>query len=68
MCGIAGMVGKGDVSHELYDALTLLQHRGQDAAGMVTCDGDQLNLRKRMVWYGMYSDKTIWTVSKATWE
>ena len=47
MCGIAGMVGKGDVSHELYDALTLLQHRGQDAAGMVTCDGDQLNLRKR---------------------
>jgi amidophosphoribosyltransferase len=47
MCGIAGMVGKGDVSHELYDALTLLQHRGQDAAGMVTCDGDRLNLRKR---------------------
>jgi amidophosphoribosyltransferase len=41
------MVGKGDVSHELYDALTLLQHRGQDAAGMVTCDGDRLNLRKR---------------------
>ena len=47
MCGIAGMVGKGDVCHELYDALTLLQHRGQDAAGMVTCDGDRLNLRKR---------------------
>jgi amidophosphoribosyltransferase len=47
MCGIVGMVGKGDVSHELYDALTLLQHRGQDAAGMVTCDGDRLNLRKR---------------------
>ena len=47
MCGIAGMVGKSDVSHELYDALTLLQHRGQDAAGMVTCDGDRLNLRKR---------------------
>ena len=47
MCGIAGMVGKGDVSQDLYDALTLLQHRGQDAAGMVTCDGDRLNLRKR---------------------
>jgi amidophosphoribosyltransferase len=47
MCGIAGMVGKGDVSPDLYDALTLLQHRGQDAAGMVTCDGDRLNLRKR---------------------
>ena len=46
MCGIAGMVGRGEVAQELYDALTLLQHRGQDAAGMVTCDGDRLNLRK----------------------
>ena len=46
MCGIAGMVGKGDVSHELYDALTLLQHRGQDAAGIVVCDEDKLHLRK----------------------
>ena len=46
MCGIAGMVGKGNVSYDLYDALTVLQHRGQDAAGMVTCDGDRLNLRK----------------------
>lgn len=46
MCGIAGMVGTGDVRYDLYDALTLLQHRGQDAAGIVTCDGDRLNLRK----------------------
>lgn len=46
MCGIAGVVGRSDVGHELYDALTLLQHRGQDAAGIVTCDGDRLNLRK----------------------
>ena len=46
MCGIAGMVGRSDVSYDLYDALTILQHRGQDAAGMVTCDGDKLNLRK----------------------
>ena len=46
MCGIAGMVGKGDVAYDLYDALTILQHRGQDAAGMVTCEGDHLNLRK----------------------
>lgn len=46
MCGIVGMVAKGEVAHELYDALTLLQHRGQDAAGMVTCVGDKLNLRK----------------------
>ena len=46
MCGIVGMVGNSNVNHELYDALTILQHRGQDAAGMVTCDGDRLNLRK----------------------
>ena len=47
MCGIAAMVGNGDVNYDLYDALTILQHRGQDAAGMVTCDGDKLNLRKQ---------------------
>ncbi len=46
MCGIAAMVGQGDVNYDLYDALTILQHRGQDAAGIVTCDGDRLNLRK----------------------
>jgi len=46
MCGIVGMVGKEEVSYDLYDALTVLQHRGQDAAGIVTCDGDSLNLRK----------------------
>ena len=50
MCGIVGMVGghnhEQSVSHDLYDALTVLQHRGQDAAGIVTCDGHQLNLRK----------------------
>jgi amidophosphoribosyltransferase len=46
MCGIVGIVGKGQVKHDLYDALTVLQHRGQDAAGIVTCDGNKLNLRK----------------------
>ena len=47
MCGIVGVVGRNDVNYELYDALTILQHRGQDAAGIVTCDGDRLNLRKQ---------------------
>lgn len=47
MCGLAGTVGQGQVGQELYDALTLLQHRGQDAAGLVTCDGDTLHLRKQ---------------------
>ncbi|MEX2962752.1 amidophosphoribosyltransferase [Microbulbifer sp. TYP-18] len=46
MCGIVGIVGKSDVNLQLYDALTLLQHRGQDAAGIVTCDKDQLKQQK----------------------
>ncbi|AFU97361.1 amidophosphoribosyltransferase [Simiduia agarivorans] len=42
MCGIVGIVGKGNVNTQLYDALTMLQHRGQDAAGIVTCDDGRL--------------------------
>jgi amidophosphoribosyltransferase len=46
MCGIVGIVGRSFVNQAIYDALTVLQHRGQDAAGIVTCDGDRLFLRK----------------------
>lgn len=46
MCGVIGMVGRGPVNQELYEGLTVLQHRGQDAAGIMTYDGGQLNLRK----------------------
>ncbi|MFM8444964.1 MAG: amidophosphoribosyltransferase [Methylococcus sp.] len=46
MCGIAGIVSSQDVNQELYEALTVLQHRGQDAAGIVTCEGDRFHLRK----------------------
>lgn len=46
MCGIAGIVAHQDVNQELYDALTVLQHRGQDAAGIVTCEKGRLHLRK----------------------
>ncbi|NKB97752.1 MAG: amidophosphoribosyltransferase [Pseudomonadales bacterium] len=46
MCGIVGIVSHKDVNQEIYDALTVLQHRGQDAAGMVTSDGRTLHLRK----------------------
>ncbi len=46
MCGIAGIVSHQNVNQELYDALTVLQHRGQDAAGIVTCDKGRFFLRK----------------------
>jgi len=46
MCGIVGMVGTAPVNQSLYDALLVLQHRGQDAAGIVTCEDGRLHLRK----------------------
>ncbi|HHO69189.1 MAG TPA: amidophosphoribosyltransferase [Gammaproteobacteria bacterium] len=46
MCGIVGIVAHDAVNQSIYDALTILQHRGQDAAGIMTCDGKQLYLRK----------------------
>ncbi|MBT4443619.1 MAG: amidophosphoribosyltransferase [Oceanospirillaceae bacterium] len=46
MCGIVGIVAKSYVNQEIYDALTFLQHRGQDAAGMVTCHDGRFFLRK----------------------
>ncbi len=48
MCGIIGIVSHEPVNQALYDGLTVLQHRGQDAAGIITTDGDQLFLRKAM--------------------
>ncbi|MBU3023299.1 amidophosphoribosyltransferase [Aestuariibacter sp. A3R04] len=46
MCGIVGIVGKTPVAQSLYDGLTVLQHRGQDAAGIITIDQNRFNLRK----------------------
>ena len=46
MCGLVGVVGQQDVGVTIYDTLTVLQHRGQDAAGIMTCDNGKLNLRK----------------------
>lgn len=46
MCGIVGIVGKSNVNQTIFDALTVLQHRGQDAAGIVTCRNDRFFLRK----------------------
>lgn len=46
MCGVVGIVGRADVQYQIYDALTMLQHRGQDAAGIMTCRDGQLSQRK----------------------
>jgi len=46
MCGLVGIVGKNSVNQAIYDSLTVLQHRGQDAAGIMTCDGNKFYLRK----------------------
>ncbi|HNR22154.1 MAG TPA: amidophosphoribosyltransferase [Steroidobacteraceae bacterium] len=46
MCGIVGIVGTSPVNQRLYDALTMLQHRGQDAAGITTSNEGELCVRK----------------------
>lgn len=47
MCGIVGIVGFTPVNQSIYDALTVLQHRGQDAAGIITIDeNNDFRLRK----------------------
>jgi amidophosphoribosyltransferase len=46
MCGIVGIVAKSPVNQLLYDGLTVLQHRGQDAAGIVTADGRTFHMHK----------------------
>ena len=46
MCGIIGIVGKNPVNQLLYDGLLVLQHRGQDAAGIVTTDGNAFFMHK----------------------
>jgi amidophosphoribosyltransferase len=46
MCGIIGIVAAQEVAGALYDGLTVLQHRGQDAAGMATADGAHVHVHK----------------------
>ena len=46
MCGIVGVISKGPVNQLIYDALLLLQHRGQDAAGIVTMQGTRCFMHK----------------------
>lgn len=46
MCGVVGLVGPHPANRAIYEALTVIQHRGQDAAGILTSDGRQVYLRK----------------------
>src|SRR5512139_3485668 len=46
MCGLVGIVGTSAVNQRIYDALTVLQHRGQDAAGIMTVREGALFVRK----------------------
>ena len=47
MCGIVGISAETNVAAEIYDSLLMLQHRGQDAAGISVCNNDdQLNSPK----------------------
>lgn len=46
MCGVTGIVSYDKVNSSLYEALTVLQHRGQDAAGIATCHNNRFYLRK----------------------
>jgi amidophosphoribosyltransferase len=46
MCGIVGIFSNSDVNQSLYQALTVLQHRGQDAAGIATYDNGTFRLHK----------------------
>jgi amidophosphoribosyltransferase len=52
MCGIVGMVGQGPINQEIYDALLLLQHRGQDSTGIATAEATgvlHINKQRGMV-------------------
>ena len=48
MCGIVGIISEEEVSSSIYESLTVIQHRGQDAAGIATLEDGKLHVRKQI--------------------
>ena len=48
MCGIVAVYGSTNVVHDIYESLTVLQHRGQDASGILTNHEGKITLRKSL--------------------
>ena len=46
MCGFIGVIGSPRATHEIYDGLVAIQHRGQDSAGIISYDGDRFHVKK----------------------
>ena len=64
MCGIVGIVGQSPVNIDLYESLSVLQHRGQDAAGIMTCQDGRFYMRKgnglvRDVFYKQHMERLV---------
>jgi len=51
MCGIVGISAENNVAAEIYDALLMLQHRGQDAAGISVCDQEDKLIKRKSMGY-----------------
>ena len=67
MCGIVGIVARSPVNQLIYDALLLLQHRGQDAAGIVTQQGTQvLHAQGAAAWCATCSARATCARCRAT--
>ena len=49
MCGIVGIISDEEVSSSVYESLTVIQHRGQDAAGIATLEDGKLHVRLSLI-------------------
>ena len=66
MCGVIGIVSHGPVNQLIYDGLMTLQHRGQDAAGIMTADGAVFHQHKARAWRATCSAPATCAICSAT--